>query len=86
MNNNILELLNTITSTTIENDLDDTEILKNMEILKNQIKVTPIPIKYYSNNLIRISTNRTCCKCDKIADYKLSNSIELYCWFHSHYY
>jgi len=85
-NNNILELLNTITTTIIENDSDDIKIFNNMEIIKNQIKIKPIPIKYYSNNLIRISTNQTCCKCDKIADYKLLNSTDLYCWIHSHSY
>ena len=43
-----------------------------------------IPIKYYNKHLIRISTNVTCSKCDKIADFKLLNSIDLLCWVHSH--
>ena len=86
MNNNILDLLNTITTTQIDNELDDMQLFKNMEILKNKINIKPIPIKYYSNNLIRISTNQTCCKCEKIADFKLLNSTDLLCWHHSHCY
>lgn len=42
----------------------------------------PVPIKYYSKNLIEIKTKLKCISCNKVAQYK-SNDV-CYCWIHAH--
>lgn len=42
----------------------------------------PIPIKYYSKNLVHVKGNNICICCNKVAVYKSNNSY--YCWTHSH--
>ena len=47
----------------------------------------PININYYKIVLKPINTNKLCCKCDRIATYKIDDELnnELYCWVHSNY-
>lgn len=42
----------------------------------------PIPIKYYSKDLIEIKYKIKCTKCNKMGQYKLNNLH--YCWIHAH--
>lgn len=89
MNNSILEFLNEIKSVNTQDDeIDEINLLitNKFKILTNLINIKPIPIKYYNNNLIRISTNQNCVKCNKLADFKLSNTDIILCWSHSHSY
>lgn len=42
----------------------------------------PIPIKYYSKNLIHIKNKAICKSCSKLALYKYNELY--YCWSHAH--
>lgn len=81
MNNNLQEINNLIKSSKLyikeKINIDD---LNNLLLLFENNK--PIPIKYYSKNLIEIKSKNKCSFCSKTCQYKC-NDI-LYCWSCSH--
>ena len=73
--------------------------MKNLQLLMNQVQIkkisidnddintiinnTVIPIKYYNNNVIKItnpSINCTVKECSRIGNYNINNTI--FCWIH----